>query len=99
MIIANIPGSCPTEQVGQEAAPPAKVTISTERKMTEDMLGEPVEDRADVAVEPNKSSKRKYFNPLNGLFPVIPAQAGIQGGPRDSGFLLSRNDIFAKCFI
>jgi len=54
-MIANIHGSCPTEQVGQEAVPPAKVTISTERKKTGDIVGELVEDRADVAVQPSKS--------------------------------------------
>ena len=54
-MIANTPGSCLTEQVGQETVHPAKVVTSTERKKTEDMLRGLVEDRADVAVEPNKS--------------------------------------------
>jgi hypothetical protein len=54
-MIANIPGSCLTEQAGQEAVPPVKVATSIERKKTEDMLGGLVEDRAGVAVEFNKS--------------------------------------------
>ena len=56
MTIANIPGSCLTEQVDQETVRPAKVTISTERKKTRDMLGELVEDRVDVAVEGNNAA-------------------------------------------
>ena len=43
------------EQASQEAVLPVKVATSTERKKTEDMLGELVEDRADVVVGPSKS--------------------------------------------
>jgi phosphopantothenoylcysteine synthetase/decarboxylase len=49
-MIANIPGSYLTEQVGQEAVPPVKVTTSTERRKTEDMLRGLAEGRADVVV-------------------------------------------------
>jgi len=57
-MIANNPGSCLTEQVGQETVHPAKVAISTERKKTEDMLRGLVEDRTDVAVEPSKNDRK-----------------------------------------
>jgi hypothetical protein len=63
-MIANTPGSCLTEQVGQEAVPPAKVATFTERKKTGDMLGELVEDRANVVVEPSKNNRE--MNRRNG---------------------------------
>jgi hypothetical protein len=54
-MIANIPGSCLTEQGGQEAVPPVKAATSTEHKKTEDMPRGLAEDRAGVVVEFNKS--------------------------------------------
>jgi hypothetical protein len=56
---ANTPGSCLTEQVGQEAVPPAKAATSTERKKTEDILGGLVEDRADVAMGFKKNNQQR----------------------------------------
>ncbi len=60
-MIANIPGSYLTEQVGQEAVPPVKVTTSTERGKTEDMLGGLGEGRADVVVGMNSIVARRGY--------------------------------------
>jgi hypothetical protein len=52
---ANTPGSYLTEQVGQGTVLPAGAATFEERRKTEGMPEESVEDRAGVAVEFNKS--------------------------------------------
>ena len=59
---ASTPGSYLTERVDRRTVLPAKVATFTEQKKIEDMPGGLVEDKAGVAVEPNKNNngKRNY---------------------------------------
>ena len=52
---ANTPGSYLTEQVGQGTVLPAGAATFEERRKTEGMPEELVEDKEGVAVEPNES--------------------------------------------
>jgi hypothetical protein len=53
---ASTPGSYLTERVDRRTVLLARVATSTERKKIEDMTGGLIEDKARVAVGPNKNN-------------------------------------------
>jgi hypothetical protein len=59
---ANIPGNSPAERVDRRIVLPAKVATFTERRNREDMPGGLEEDKAGVAVEPNRNKQENFKN-------------------------------------